>query len=99
MPAVRTITRAINNAVSVSIPEEYSQYSLEVIVLPLMDGESDHEVNGLVTPHKREAIFGGLKSKIKHLAPDFDDALDVSRDMDIPSAFDRAGCFDSEDFV
>ena len=76
MPAVRTITRAVNNAVSVQVPEEYSAYSLEVIVLPILDGNCNHELNGLVPSSKKRAMFGALKSKIKHIAPDFDEPLD-----------------------
>lgn len=76
MPAVRTITRAVNNAVSVQIPEEYSAYSLEVIVLPILDDDCNRELHGLIPPRNRQAVFGALKNKIKYIAPDFDEPLD-----------------------
>jgi len=40
MPAVRTITRAVGNRVSVRVPEDYGACSLEVIILPLSDSDA-----------------------------------------------------------
>ena len=44
MPAVRTITRAVDNRVSVQIPSEYASYSLEVIILPFLDESRSSDV-------------------------------------------------------
>ena len=59
MPAVRTITRAVNNAVTVSIPEEYSQYSSEVIVLPLLDGDFNPRERGIPAECRRMVVRHG----------------------------------------
>ena len=38
MPAVRTITRPpLKDSVTVHIPEEYRSYSLEIVIIPVMD--------------------------------------------------------------
>ena len=38
MPAVRTIARPpLSDSVTVRIPEEYRSYSLEIVIMPVMD--------------------------------------------------------------
>ena len=77
MPAIRTIMRPVNDTVTISVPEEYRSCSLEVIVLPIMDGDFKvsqfpiQEAAG--KPAKRK--LGGFEDGF-YMAPDFDAPLE-----------------------
>ena len=77
MPAIRTIMRPVNDTVTISIPEEYRTCSLEVIVLPIMDGDfavSQFPVQEAANkPAKRK--LGGFEEGF-YMAPDFDAPLE-----------------------
>ena len=77
MPAIRTIMRPVNDTVTISIPEEYRTCSLEVIVLPIMEGDfavSQFPVQEAANkPVKRK--LGGFEEGF-YMAPDFDAPLE-----------------------
>ena len=77
MPAIRTIMRPVNDTVTISIPEEYRTCSLEVIVLPIMEGDfavSQFPVQEAANkPLKRK--LGGFEEGF-YMAPDFDAPLE-----------------------
>ena len=77
MPAIRTIMRPVNDTVTISIPEEYRSCSLEVIVLPIMEGDlavSQFPIQEAANkPAKRK--LGGFEEGF-YMAPDFDAPLE-----------------------
>ena len=77
MPAIRTIMRPVNDTVTISVPEEYRSCSLEVIVLPIMDGDfkvSQFPIQEAASkPAKRK--LGGFEDGF-YMAPDFDAPLE-----------------------
>ena len=77
MPAIRTIMRPVNDTVTINIPEEYRTCSLEVIVLPIMDGDfavSQFPIQEVENnPTKRK--LGGFEEGF-YMAPDFDAPLE-----------------------
>lgn len=75
MPAIRTFARPVNDTVTVHIPEEYRSYSLEVIVLPIMDGDFTFSSSskGEIKPVKRK--LGGFEDGF-YMAQDFDAPLE-----------------------
>lgn len=96
MPPIETIARPYRNRISVSVPKEYSSYSFQVILVPI-EGESKFRAPvGSRSRRKNRPIAESLL-----LCPKLGcgESLDVSRDVDVPSAFDRAGCFESEEFA
>ena len=77
MPAIRTIMRPVNDTVTISIPEEYRTCSLEVIVLPIMDGDfavSQFPVQEVVNKSAKRKL-GGFEEGF-YMAPDFDAPLE-----------------------
>ena len=77
MPVVRTIARPPqSDSVTVRIPEEYRAYSLEVIVLPIMDGDFDpvQSTHAKSAPAPAKRKLGGFERGF-YMAPDFDEPL------------------------
>ena len=75
MPAIRTFIRPVNDSVTVQIPKEYRSYSLEVIVLPIMNGDDPLQASSfdcLRDGKKRK--LGGFEEGFS-MAPDFDEPL------------------------
>ncbi|MBR5549312.1 MAG: DUF2281 domain-containing protein, partial [Kiritimatiellae bacterium] len=75
MPAIRTFVTPVNGSVTVHIPEEYRSYSLEVIVLPIMNGDDpfqQHSFDRLRDGKKRK--LGGFEDGFR-MSPDFDEPL------------------------
>ena len=91
MPPIQTIARPRRNRISVSVPEEYSSYSFQVILVPLAPDAS--------TPPSPAA--SGKRSLVKALmsCPSDISALIDDRGSDMPSFFDRSGGFGSEAFA
>ena len=77
MPAIRTFTRPVNDTVTISIPEEYRSCSLEVIVLPIMDGDfAASHIPSLEAGNKpAKRTLGGFEEGF-YMAPDFDAPLE-----------------------
>ena len=77
MPAIRTIMRPVNDTVTINIPEEYRTCSLEVIVLPIMEGDlaasQFHVQEAANKPVKRK--LGGFEEGF-YMAPGFDAPLE-----------------------
>ena len=75
MPAIRTFIKPVNDSVTVQIPEEYRSYSLEVIVLPIMDGDDPFQKAsvGCMSDGKKRKL-GGFEEGF-FIAPDFDEPL------------------------
>ena len=76
MQAVRTFAQPpLSDSVTVHIPEEYRSYSLEVIVLPIMDGDfSFPSAQKGKTAHAKRKL-GGFEEGF-YMAPDFDAPLE-----------------------
>ena len=77
MPAIRTIMRPVNDTVTISIPEEYRSCSLEVIVLPIMEGDLADSSLPITEAAKKTAKrkLGGFEEGF-YMAPDFDAPLE-----------------------
>ncbi len=74
MPAVRTITRPpLSDSVTVHIPEEYRSYSLEIIVLPIMENDFDDISHVSLADGNKPAgrKLGGYEKGF-YMSPDFD---------------------------
>lgn len=49
MPTIQTIVRPRRNRISLTVPEEYSAYSFQVILVPFREGEQKtHDFTDLV---------------------------------------------------
>ncbi len=77
MPAIRTIMRPVNDTVTISIPEEYRSCSLEVIVLPIMEGDLAFSQFPIKEAAKKtvKRKLGGFEEGF-YMAPDFDAPLE-----------------------
>ncbi|MBO7621305.1 MAG: hypothetical protein J6T06_12390 [Victivallales bacterium] len=96
MPPIETIVRPRRNRICVSVPKEYSSYSFQVILVPLMPVVSHKVVPGVRTGRKPRTLVDALMA-----CPKLDDGeeIDISRDDDAQSFFERSGAFDSENFA
>ena len=92
MPPIQTIARPRRNRISVSVPEEYSSYSLQVILVPLAPDAA--------SPPPSPA-GSGKRSLVKALmsCPSDISALIDDHGSDMPSFFERSGGFGSEEFA
>ena len=75
MPPIETVVRPVRNRINVPIPKEYRSYSLEVIVLPIMDGDDPFQKAsvGCMSDGKKRKL-GGFEEGF-FIAPDFDKPL------------------------
>ena len=78
--------RPVNDTVTISIPEEYRSCSLEVIVLPIMEGDlavSQFPVQEVVNKSAKRKL-GGFEEGF-YMAPDFDAPLEEFADAEMRS--------------
>ena len=95
MPAIETIVRPRRNRISIAVPREYGSYSFQVILVPIADGEASPYFER--SPRKTSTFVDALLDCPK--LEQGESLVGDRRVWDVPSAFDRAGCFDAEDFA
>ncbi len=94
MPSLETIARPRGNRISITVPKEYGSYSFQVILIPLAKAE----VSAPVEQSRKGRSFVDVLLSCPKL-DDGETLVEDRRVWDLPSAFDRAGGFDSEDFL
>jgi len=94
MPAIETIARPHRNRISIAVPREYGSYSFQVILVPLTNERGSFPIR---KPHKARTLVDALLDCPK--LEEGESLVEYRRVWDTPSAFDRAGCFDTEDFA
>ncbi len=96
MPTIETIARPRKNRISIAVPEEYGACPFQVILVPIVD-----ERRGQSLPDRRSRKERTFVDALLD-CPKFEDGESFAEDLrslEVPSAFDRAGCFDTEDFI
>lgn len=96
MPAIETIAKPRGNRISVPVPKEYSSYSFQVILVPILPGEPAVSESAPSVGRKKPSLAEAL---LAAPAPDAATELDLSRADDSPSFFERSGGFASEAFA
>ena len=96
MPAIETIAKPRGNRIGVPVPEEYSSYSFQVILVPIRPEEPSSPKPTARAGRKPQSLADALLA-----APLPDDGWEPasSRSDDPPSFFERSGGFASEAFA
>lgn len=94
MPTIETIARPRRNRISIAVPREYGSYSFQVILVPLAN---EKETSSIRQPHKARTFVDALLDCPR--LEEGESLVEDRRVWDAPSAFDRAGCFETEDFA
>jgi hypothetical protein len=77
MPAIRTIVKPpLSNTMTVRVPDEYRSYSLEVIIMPIMENDFNNVPHAPLDGERKSAKrkIGGFEKGF-YMAPDFDAPL------------------------
>ena len=97
MPSIETIARPRRNRISVAVPKEYGSYSFQVILVPIA---TDDACTLRSTTRQKTGRKGFVDALLS--SPSLGEGEVLTEDRrawNVPSAFERAGCFDSEDFA
>ena len=97
MSAIETMARPRRNRISVAVPKEYGSCAFQVILLPVASESPIPAHSAIRTKPERKNFVDALRD-----CPKVEGGESLAEDRriwDVPSSFDRAGCFDGEDFA